>query len=110
MKGLGSPADGKEQPVALGVGTLMNSVGITGTLLGLVVHVRAVVREEDDFAVSVLMLEGIALVVLAAIAYGVGIFVGIIRNDDAYGARLRRDATPVHCPWPVTDIDDRAFR
>jgi hypothetical protein len=68
----------------LRVRTLMIAVAVAAVVLGLVVHIQAVVRAEDDFAVVVLMLEGIAGSVLLAIGLAVRGVIQFVRKDDAY--------------------------
>ena len=87
------------------VRTLMIAVAVAGVPLGLVAHVRALLWEYDDFALGVLILEGIGMAVLGAITCAVGAFVRGVRIDDAYAAQLRRRATPARSPWPVADAE-----
>jgi hypothetical protein len=74
--------------------TAMKAVAITGVLLGVIVHIQRLFREEGDFASSFLILEGASVGVLCGIALGVGFFVILVRKDDRYAAELRRSEVP----------------
>ena len=87
------------------VRTLMIAVAIAGAALGLVVHVRVVVRQEDDFALGMLILEGMAVAVLLAIASAVGLVIHLVRKDATYAARLRRNEVPSQCPRTCAETD-----
>lgn len=87
------------------VRTLMIAVAVAAVVLGLVVHVQALVRDEDDFAVPILLFEGIAGSVLLSIALGVGSVVRFVRKDDAYAAQLRRNDVPVRCPFTLMETN-----
>jgi hypothetical protein len=83
----------------------MIAVAVAGLVLGLVVHIQALVRGEDDYAVPILMLEGVAVAVLLAIAFGIGSVVHLISKDDDYAARLRRNDVPAQCPRTLAETD-----
>jgi hypothetical protein len=84
---------------------LMIAVAVVGLILGLVVQIQVLVNDEDDFALSILILEAFAASVLAAIALAVGFVVRSVRKDDAYAAQLRRNDIPARCPWPLAGTD-----
>jgi hypothetical protein len=72
----------------------MKAVAITGVLLGMIVHIQRLFREEGDFANSFLILEGAGVGVLWGIALGATFFVNLVRKDDRYAAELRRSEAP----------------
>jgi bacteriorhodopsin len=84
---------------------LMIAVAVVGLVLGLVVHIRVLVHDEDDFALPILMLEAFAASVLVAIALAVGFVIRSVRKDDTYAAQLRRDDIPARCPLPLAGTD-----
>jgi hypothetical protein len=85
--------------------TLMIAVAVAAVVLGLVVHIQALVRAEDDFAVPIFVLEGIAATVLLAIGLAVRGVIRFVRNDNAYAAQLRRRDVPARCPFPVAETN-----
>ena len=87
----------------LRVRALMIAVAVAALVLGLVAHIQALVRAEDDFAVPILRLEAIAGVVLLAIALAVGCVVRFVRKDDAYAVQLRRTDVPARCPYTLSE-------
>ena len=80
--------------------TLMIAVAIAGVVMRLVVHVRVVVRQETDFALAILMLEGLLAAGLLTIGASVGFAVYLVRKDETYAAQMRRNDVPTQCPWP----------
>lgn len=72
-------------------------------VLALEEHIRAVVRAEDDFAVPILILEGVAASVVLVIVGAVGGMIRFLRKDDAYTALLRRRDVPERCPFPPAE-------
>ena len=84
---------------------LMIAVAVVGLVLGLVVHIRVLARDEDDFALPILMLEALAASVLAAIALAVGFVIRSIRKDDNDAARLKRNEIPARCPLLLAGAD-----
>jgi hypothetical protein len=77
----------------------MIGIAIAGIVLGLIVHVRVRVREEDEFALPILTLEGIVVAVLLGISSVVRFVVRVMREDETYAVRLRRNEVPSQCPW-----------
>jgi hypothetical protein len=69
-------------PMRLRLRTLMIAVTASAIVLGLVIHIQALSRDEDDFAMPILMLEGIAVSVLLAIVLAVVYVVRVVREDD----------------------------
>jgi xanthine/uracil permease len=87
----------------LRVRTLMIVVAAVAVVLGLVGHVHGLVRDEDDFAAGILMLEGIAVSVLFALVLAVVFVVRFVRKDDAYATDLRRNDFPARCPLTLVE-------
>ncbi len=81
------------------VKTLMIAVAVAAVVLGLVVHIQTLVRDEDDFAVPILVIEGIAMSVVLAIVLAIVFAVRLVRKDDAYASELRRNNVPARCPF-----------
>ena len=79
--------------------TLMIAVAVVAVILGLVLHVQALIRAEDDFAVPILMLEAIAVAVAVAVALAVGYTIRVVHTDGAYAAYLRRRYASARYPW-----------
>jgi hypothetical protein len=75
----------------------MIGIAIAGMVLGLIVHVRVLVREEDEFALPILTLEGIVVAVLLGISSVVRFVVRVMRADETYAVRLRRNEVPSGC-------------
>jgi hypothetical protein len=86
----------------------MVGVAIVGIVLGLVVHVHALVREEDDFALPILLMEGCGMAILLAIASAVGWFVKLVQKDKAYAADLHRDDRPGQFRWTQAETESLA--
>ncbi len=78
-------------------------VAVVGLLTGLVVHVRAVSRDCEEFAYAVLFLEGVGVAIIGATASGIGIVINHVHKDDVYAARLRRREVPARCPIDPAD-------
>jgi hypothetical protein len=70
------------RPMRLRSRTLMIAVAASAIVLGLVIHIQVLRRDEDDFAMPILMLEGIAVSVLLAIVLPVVSVVRVAREDD----------------------------
>jgi xanthine/uracil permease len=60
----------------------MIAVAASAIVLGLVIHIQVRRRDEDDFAMPILMLEGIAVSVLLAIVLAVVYVVWVAREDE----------------------------
>ncbi len=76
----------------LRIKTLMVVVAIAAMALGLVVHVRTLMRNEDDFALTVFMIEGMVGALCLASAVAVSVIVWSVCEDHPYVIRLRRNA------------------
>ena len=87
--------------------TLMIAVATAGLISRLVIHIRGVVLDEDDFALPILMLETVAASAVIVIALAVGCIVRSIRRDDAYAVELRREDIPVQCPLSLDGTESR---
>jgi hypothetical protein len=78
----------------------MIAVAVAGVVLGLVAHLQALVRDEEEFAVPILIMQAFGASVLLAFALAIRFLVNVVRRDDTYAARLRRDDLPDRCPFP----------
>ncbi|WP_165233895.1 hypothetical protein [Aquisphaera insulae] len=78
-------------------------VAIIATILGLILHVHAVIRTEDDFAPAILIIEATGAAILLAMASAIGLLVHLVNRDAAYAARLRRRLEPEAGPWISKD-------
>ena len=82
---------------------MMIAVAVVALLLGLVLHVQVLIKNEDDFAFAILFVEGMAVAVLLVTASVISFFIQIVRKDDAYATQLRRSGVPARSPFlPVT--------
>lgn len=82
--------------------TLMLAVGAAAIATALLLHVCAVIREEDDFAAAILTLEAIAATVLGGVALAIWGVARIVRRDADYAAHLRRRDALGH-PFPLAE-------
>ena len=73
---------------------MMVIVAIAGVALGWAVHARNTLREEDDFGYGILLVECIGMLVLSVFALPIVFVIYLVRQDDAYAARLRRNDGP----------------
>lgn len=102
------PSDIEGHDMRLRLRTMMTAVAVVGLILGMVVHIRALVHDEDDFALPIFLLEAFAVSLLFAIAVVVGLLVqlvGLIRKDNNYAAQLRRNDVPARCPVILAGAD-----
>jgi hypothetical protein len=70
---------------------MMVIVAISAVVMGWAVHARNVLRGEDDFGYSILFIECIGTLVLSVFALPIVFVIYLVRQDDAYAARLRRN-------------------
>ena len=84
---------------------LMIVVAALAVILGTIDHVRALIRAEDEFAMPILMLEGVAGSVLVGIGLAIAGLIRFVRKDDAYAAQLRRIDLPAKCPFPPAEVN-----
>jgi hypothetical protein len=70
---------------------MMVIVAISAVVMGWVVHARNVLHEEDDFGYGILFLESIGMLMLSVFALPIVFVIYLVRQDDAYAARLRRN-------------------
>jgi hypothetical protein len=70
---------------------MMVIVAIAGVVMGWAVHARNTLREEDDFGHGILLVECIGMLVLSVFALPIVSAIYLVREDDAYAPRLRRD-------------------
>jgi hypothetical protein len=68
-------------------------------VLELVVHIQTLIRDEDDFAVPILILEGLAISALLATLLAIVFVVQFVRKDDAYSTQLRRNDVSARYPF-----------
>jgi uncharacterized membrane protein YbaN (DUF454 family) len=83
--------------------TLMFAIAVAAVLMALAVHVRYLLSEYADLTLPVLMVEGVAISIVATIAFFVVQIVRFVRRDDAYANHLRRTEHPDRCPLPWLD-------
>ncbi len=87
------------------VRTLMILVAVAAIGLGVVVHIQAMIQAEDDFAVPILLFEGVVGSVLLGFGLTIGGAIWCVRKDDAYAAQLQRQNVPTRCPWPLAETN-----
>jgi hypothetical protein len=85
--------------------TVMIVVAVAAVALGLYAHVRSLLRDEDEFAIPVLLLEGFVVSVLGAICFAILRVIRFVIEDDAYATRLRRTEHPDRCPFAGFDAN-----
>ena len=85
---------------------LMIAVAVVGIVLGLVIHVQFLLKDDKEVAGIILLGEGVAAAILAAIGLGVGFLVRLIHRDHDYAIRLRRNDVPNRVDWlsPSSDL------
>ena len=69
-------------------------VAITGALMGWAVHARSVLHEDGDFGYGILLVECIGMLVLSVFALPMVFAIYLVRQDDAYAARIRCNDVP----------------
>ena len=95
--------------------TVMKIAAIAGIVLSFYVHIQRLIEDEDDFAVSILMLEAAVLAVVLVIAWGIRRFVRVVQKDCEYAGSLWRSdsltsVTQRTCAIESADDDDRCLR
>ncbi len=96
----------KGASISLQIRTLMVVVAVAAVLLGLIAHIESLIRDENDFALPILIAESISAAVLLAITGIIGCAVRLIRRDDAYASLLRQKEFPEQCPFMFDDVTD----
>ena len=73
---------------------MMVTVAITAMVMGWAIHARDVLHEEEDFGYGILFFECIGMLMLSMFALPIVLVIYLVRQDDAYAARLRRNDVP----------------
>jgi hypothetical protein len=83
---------------------MMVTVAIAGVVTGWAVHARNVLHEEGDFGYAILIIECIGMLILSASLLPIAFAIYLVRQDDSYAARLRRNDVPV--AFPLVTVED----
>jgi hypothetical protein len=70
---------------------MMVTVAIAGLVMGWAVHARDISHEEDDVGYGMFVVECIGRLVLLLFALPIVFVINLVRQDEVYVARLRRD-------------------